>query len=381
MIKQIALAFTFALIAVTASANERELIEFLQKELSDIREYVEARDAAPVEGGYFKNDRSDYQSDIDAVLDKALRLVVPETFNTWAELIRDIDAAESELKEEKADLLVQKTSASPSQGIYMFEKFLGREHERGSLEDIDQNLAELDAALAQLGEDRELTAMEFAREMRDLHGVDLTSAQAKTILYSVNGGLMVESTVVLRALGVVERRLSDVIKEDDIGPDARRTYIGVASATRLIHARLLQRHLAAYDEDWLPRLEELRVEREALLARTRREVVKATLDDARQNLENNMEVQDRMLGVIDQYEAMLEQRRELTSDALDHARERAGAAVNTLITLEAAASLSSLIIESTSQYDDVMSVDLPELEQLNPEEFEDMLEISRLLGS
>ncbi|EEB85125.1 hypothetical protein [Roseobacter sp. GAI101] len=380
MFKQIAFTLTLALTAVTASADEGELIEYLQEELSDIREHVEARDAAPVEGGYFKNDRSDYQSDIDAVLDKALRLVVPKTFDTWAEQIRDIDSAVTEAETERAELFLQRMRASTSEGVSMVGKILGREHQRGSLEDIDQKLAELDAALAQLGEDRELAAMEFAREMRNLHSVDLTSAQAKAILYSVNGGLMVESTVVLRALGVVERQLSDVMRED-IGSDARRTYIGVASATRLIHARLLQRHLAAYDGDWLPRLEEMRAEAEALLSRTRRDAEKASHGNVRQTYENNMVIQARILDVIDRYEAMLERRRGLTSDALELARERGDAAVNTLITLETAASLSSVISEATSQYDDVMSVNLPELEQLDPEEFEEMLDISRRLGS
>lgn len=380
MFKKIALAFTFVLIAVTASANEGELIEFLQKELSDIREHVEARDAAPVEGRYFKKDRSDYQTDIDAVLDKALRLVVPETFDNWAEQIHDIDAEVTKAETQRADLLLQRMRASTSEGVGMVGKILGREHERGSLEDIDHKLTKLDAALAQLGEDRELVAMKFSREMRELHGVDLTSAQAKAILYSVNGGVMVESTVVLRALGDIERRLSDVMKED-IGSDARRTYVGVASATRLIHARLLQRHLAAYDGDWLPRLEEMRAETETLLARTRRDAQKASQDNVRQIYENNMAIQDRILGVIDRYEAMLERRRGLTSDAFELAKERADAAVNTLITLETAASLSSVLSEATSQYDDVMSVDLPELEQLDPEEFEEMLDISRRLGS
>ena len=168
---------------------------------------------------------------------------------------------------------------------------------------------------------------------------------------------------------------------EDIGSDARRTYIGVASATRLIHARLLQRHLAAYDGDWLPRLEEMRAEAEALLARTRRDAEKASHGNVRQTYENNMVIQARILDVIDRYEAMLERRRGLTSDALELARERGDAAVNTLITLETAASLSSVISEATSQYDDVMSVNLPELEQLDPEEFEEMLDISRRLGS
>lgn len=380
MFKRILLASTFTLIATMACANEGELIEFLQEELDDIREDVEARDAAPIEGGFFESNKSDYQSDIDAVLDRALNLVVPETFDIWAEQIRDIDAAVTEAEVLRADLLLQRMQATTSEGVGMVGNILGWEHERGSLEDLDQKGVKLDSALAQLAKDRELVATGFAREMRDLYDIDLTRAQAKAILYSVNGGLMVESTVVLRTLGIVESQLSDVMKED-IGSDARRTYIGVASLTRLLHARILRRHLAAYDRDWLPRLKEMRAETEVLLARTQRDADKVSQVSVRQTYENNMVIQERILGVIDQYEAMLERRRGLTSDALDLARERAGAAVNTLITLETAASLSSVISEASSQYDDVMAVDLPELEQLDPEEFEEMLDISRRLGS
>lgn len=389
MFKQFAFAFAFILGAFQVSAGEGErieweLIEFLQKELSDIREEVVARDLAPVDGGFFESDKGDYQANIDAILDKAIRLVVPKSYEAWAdqirEQIREIDAAATDAQNERADLLIQRMRAETSEGVGMVGKILGREYERGSVEDIDLKLAEIDAAIDRLVADRELVIIKFAGEMRELHGVDLTDAQAKAILYSVNGSLMVESTVVLRALGDVERRLSEVMKEN-IGSDARRTYIGVASATRLIHARLLQRHLAAYNGDWLPRLYEMRTETRALLARTRRDAQTASQDTVQQTYENNIVIQERILDVIDRYESMLQRRRGLTAEALELAEERANAAVNTLITLETAASLSSVIAEATSQYEDVMSVDLPELEQLDPDEFEEMLDISRRLGS
>lgn len=380
MLKKIFLPLIFASLAVPASANEGELIEFLQKELADIRTLVESRDAAPVEGGYFGSGKSDYEADIDAILDEALRLIAPETFDMWVEQIRDIDEAEIMAENERADLLLRRRLASASAGVGMVGQLLGREYEQGSIEDLDQKLAKLDAALAQLGEDRERAVMEFAREMHELYDIEMTSAQAKAFLYAVNGGLMVEAAVVLQALGDVERQLADVMKEE-IGVDARRTYIGVASVTRLIHARLLQRHLAAYDGDWLPRLEEMRAETEAHLARTRRDLEVAKDHNAQQVYESNMEVQNRILRVIERYETMLGHRRALTSDALGLARERADAAVNTLITLEIAASVSSVMSEAASQYENVMSVDLPELELLDPEELEAMFDISRRLNS
>lgn len=380
MLKTLTLAMSIAFTATQAFGNEEDLIEFLQNELSDIREAVESREAAPVEGGYFKNGKSDIQEDINEILDQAIALVVPKTFETWVELLSEIDEAEATAEAGRADLILKRMRARTSEGVGMVGKLLGREHEKGSLEDIDQQLAALDAALAQLDTDREFAVAGFAREMRELYGVKVTQMQAKAILYSVNGGLMIESTVVLQALGSVERRLAEVMKED-IGGDAPRTYIGVASATRLIHARLLQQHLVAYDGDWLPRLNEMRVETERLLAKTHRDFEAAKQDDVKQTYQNNIDIQERIIGVIDRYEEMLQRRRELTSDALAKALERADAAVNTLLTLETAASLSSIISESTKEFEGVMSVDLPEIENLDPEQLEEMLDISRRLGS
>ena len=85
--------------------------------------------------------------------------------------------------------------------------------------------------------------------------------------------------------------------------------------------------------------------------------------------------------MIDRYGDMLERRRKLTADALILAEERADAAVNTLRTLETAAGLSAIIAESTANYEKIMEIELPELEQFDTADFEEMLDISRRLTS
>jgi hypothetical protein len=143
MFKHFAFALPFILAAFHVSAGEGELIEFLQEELSDIREEVEARDAAPVEGGFFEREKGDYQANIDAILDKAIQLVVPKTFEAWTDQIREIDVAATDAQNERADLLLKRMRAETSEGVGMVGKILGQEHERGSVEDIDQKLAEM----------------------------------------------------------------------------------------------------------------------------------------------------------------------------------------------------------------------------------------------
>jgi hypothetical protein len=380
MLKSLLTSFVFVLLATQAVGDEADLIEFLKDELTNIREEIEAREAAPNDAWYLGSEKADYQEDIDQILDMALGLVVPVTFEIWVEQIEEIRVARTEAETLRAELLLDRLQAKTSKGVGMVANLLGREYESGSLEDIDLKLVNLDAAIAQLEDDQEMVTNGFADEMKELYEVTLTNAQSKAILYSVNGGLLIEATVVLNAIGNVENRLAELMKEE-IGPDASRTYIGVASATRLIHVRMLQRHLMAYDGEWLPRLAAIRTKTQDLLAQTGRDAAEANQESVRQTYANNIEIQERTLKVVDRYEAMLKRRREITADALIMAEERASAAVNTLMTFETAASLSSVITEATSDYEAVMAVNLPELEQLDPDEFEELRDISGQLGS
>lgn len=107
----------------------------------------------------------------------------------------------------------------------------------------------------------------------------------------------------------------------------------------------------------------------------------AQLENVRASYRNNIEIQKRTIDVMGKYQSMLERRATMTKEALAMAQERAGAAVNTLRTLESARGLSRLISDSTERFNAITNFELPELQDLDPEEFEEMLDISRSLGS
>jgi len=382
MLKGIIASTAIAVFAPPASGGGSELIDYLKQDLSEIRENIDARDEAPEEVGYlsFRNNRESYQKKIDKMLDKALQAIFPETFKTWLRKIERIQNKIKKAESRRADLMIKRNGADRSEDTSMVENILGREYQRGSIEDIDQRIKEIDVEISQYKENQESIVDEFAEEIKVVHGIILNRSDAKKILYSVNGEIIVESIVVLSTLADIERQLANVIR-GNVGADTKRTYAGIASIARLIHLRMLQNHLAAYDGDWLPRLSDRRSEITALLNQTKFKESQANDDNIRKSYANNAKIQEGIVRVIDRYGKMLRNRRQKILEKLPHAEAMADVAINTLITLDAAVGLSFIISESTGDYDDVMSIDLPELEMLNAEEIDRMLDISRELTS
>ena len=376
------LAFLFftLVLPATASGSTAKLIHFLNGELKEIRQTIEQRDSAPLDPGLFETGAPKYQEDLNALLDEALSIVVPNTHRRWSEVISKVEDSISEAEDYRDELKLKRFGAEKSKGVGMLDRLMGRDHEQGSIEDLNIRLNEVEATIEQLKKDRESAEFDFASDMRELHGIDLSTGQAKALLYSVNGSLIVEAKAVLQALAEVERQMAEVLRENN-SPDARSTYTGIASITRLIHVRMLQRHLDAYNGRWLPKLSNLRAVTEALLADTRRKAAKSTDGNAIATFKNNIIVQERIIDVIRRYEGILKKRRGLTERARKRAEERARAAVNTLKTLETAAAVSYVFQESDSEFKAIFDIELPMFENLDPEEVEEFLDISRSLGS
>ena len=374
----IALAVPATVHADTAS-DAAELIPYLVDELDDVRGAIEGR-ASGGAGGWFTDGAADYQADLDRLLDRALDLISPKAHARWTEEVRRIDEALEVAEALQAELTLERRSAQRSDGARMVDRLMGREHPPGTIEDLEVRLAEAEGAVRTLNAERQAASSALAADLRAEHGIELTPDQARAALLSVHGGLMVESAVVVRVLAAAEAQLGE-LKEKGLTGDTARRYLGAASITRLVHARMLARHLAAYDGEWLPRLRTMRAETSSLLSETQERQRSAGSDSAREAYRRNTETQARILGVIDQYEALLLNRRTMTEAALRQATERADVVINTLETLEAAMDMSGLLDQAWSEYQAVSEIDVPELLNLEGEDFDQFLDISRQLGA
>lgn len=255
-----------------------------------------------------------------------------------------------------------------------------REFARGSREAIRQQLEQLEQDLKGLEQTRSDIESDFLRKMSRDYDIVLTSAQAQAVLYQVNGRSIVEASVAFSVLQLIEARLGE-IRATVSSSESLRRYYGVAAIMRLIAVRLHERHLLDYRETWLPALEELEVENAKLINETRTLISDAPNSLTADRYAANLEIQNQIARVINDYRALLLARERIVEDRLGSAVDDAALAVNTLRTLDQAVLLFDQFSWQQDEFEALMAIESSDLIPLDNEELqENFLDISRALA-
>lgn len=381
MIRAALLALTLALPASAQTPMESSmgaLIERLEEDLDGIAETLRSRESAP-DTAFIGRDKNDYTERLNGYLDEAFGLVAPDLHDEYRRRLDVIEESIAEGDAVRPGLMIDRLSApEEGSGPTLMDRALGREHARGSREEIDQQITEIDEARAALVAERDALIAEFAGRLNAEYGLDVTSEQARAALTQVDGAMMVEAAIAMRVLGAMEERLRE-ITEGGLDPAVANRYYGVAAISRLLVARMYERHLQDYDETWLPRLAEMRADHDRLMADTRAKMRVAD-GNLRRQYQANLAVQERVLAALRAYGDVLARQRAATAQGLGGAVERADLALNTLRTLESAVVLSNVMSETMGEFEALTGLGMAPLLPLDDEEiFEQYLGISRAL--
>ncbi|MGR3434893.1 MAG: hypothetical protein ACU0CO_08420 [Shimia sp.] len=358
-----------------------ELLDQLTRDMEGIRELVDESQEAPSEGGLFQRGQGDVAADLNRELDKVLDLLLGETYGDARAEIIEMDRRTADLEGLLDELKIDRMDAQPSAEIEdRFDRLMGREFASGSTEDLARRIERTEAAIAESRTAKAEAERRFRRTLSETYGIELTREQAQSLLYQVNGSSIVEASMVFSALALVEERLA-AIRQEVTSEEVLRRYYGVAAALRLVVVRLHERHLAQYDEEWLPALEGMSNDTDALLAETEEALRAETSPVRRRVYEGNLAIQERIEGVIDDYGDLLADRRDITEESLAEARADAAVALNALKTLESAAMLFDQFQLNESEFGALSQIKPQELIPLEDEEvFENYLDISRALA-
>lgn len=371
------------LVAVPVWAEGRDVapvIQGIEDDLDTIRGIIAEMDEAPERSLPLLSDKEDYRQDLNRQLDRVLGLVLGDLYAESRAALFALDGEMEGIDGRIAELRIDRITAPRSADVVgVIDRTLNR-YAPGSIEAIDAEIAQLQAQRAELERRREALLRDFAGRLLADYGVEITPDEAEAALYQVNGSTIVESAVAFEVVRRIEERLREIqgVTDDDA---VLRRYYAVAAVTRLLVQRLYERHLQEYEEDWFPKLAEIEARNDALIAETEAAIGEA--DETRTPVyEGNLRVQRQVAEVIDAYRAMLLEREELTRKGLDVARADAAVALNTLKTLEAAVSLQSQMLWSSSEFESLMEISPPELIPLDDEEmFQRFLEVSRELAT
>jgi len=356
------------------------VIGAIENDLDTMRDIIAEMDAAPDHALPLLSDKQDYRDDLNRQLDRVLGLVLGDLYAESRAALFALDEEREGLDARVAELRIDRITAPRSADVVgVVDRTLNRFAE-GSIEAIDAEIAQLEAQGEELERRRAALLKDFADRLMVDYGVEISPEEAEAALYQVNGVTIVESAMAFEVVRKIEERLREIqgVTEDDA---VLRRYYAVAAVTRLLVQRLYERHLQEYEEDWLPRLAEIEERNDRLIAETEAAIGEA--DEGRRPLyEANLRVQQQVAEVVDAYRAMLLEREELTRKGLEVAEADAAVALNTLKTLEAAVSLQSQMLWSSSEFESLMEISPPELIPLDDEEmFQRFLDVSRELAT
>ena len=319
-----------------------EFILYLEDELPAIKETITKLEVAPTEGGIFTRNKKDYQEDLNESLDDAMRILFPDIFESTREKLQSIDRKENELTQEKIKMELEKEH-SPSRYIDItgFKDIMANFGRLG-IQKINNYLYQkelqgIESKLVELSMKRKILIDEFRETVMDRYGVELNENQTESLLYQVNGSDLVETIAIANILTEVEKFISDIIAKPagTVTSELRLQYYGFALIVRLIIERLHSRHLANYDNFYLPRLARLEKISQVEINKNS-ELLKILKND--ENHISAVESNDRILrmtiSAIHNYRNVLMNRRDKVQRMQHEAYKNSLVAQSTLSTLE-----------------------------------------------
>lgn len=357
------------------------IITLFADQLPDIRNTVRKFDEAP-EGGWLTYfDKGKYQSDLNKALDYSLTAIAPGLYQATRTRLLELDKGIYQGKAERSELAIKMDLARENVEPTLVDRALMRTAPKGSREDYEQQITKLDAEIEAVRQERDVIIENFRERLEDEYEITLEFKQAEAALYQLNGTAIVEAVVVGKVLLEVEKRLHAILSKG-IDPSVARKYHGISAINRLLIARMHERHLASYKEDWLPKLDKIERENKHEADEIKKVLRKAKSASNEAVSRANLKLRENMADIIVSYRNILLARQKTTMKAHEAAMEDARVALQTLKALETAGELGILYGESAAEFNALMQIKAPDLIPLDDESvLEQFIDISRNVGS
>jgi hypothetical protein len=227
---------------------------------------------------------------------------------------------------------------------------------RQTVADIDEEIAEREAVLADQQGALSRIRGEFAAELRRL-GLDIDDSGLEFLLSTVVGGDVVDLAVAFEEVRKLTEQLEALTAKSREDLPVARRYYGMYTVLLRVLTRMHDNLVAGIDESYLPRIRRianraaaLRQETRALLARGPSPVLSANLEAQRLTLE----AADRYAGYLG------EQRRQIAASRERLSRDLA-VADNTYETVKVSGELVALMQSSRALLDRLFGLQVPRL--------------------
>ena len=356
--------------AAAAAENDKRFLavwDDVIKKLDQGLDIVEQMTAAP-EKTFFGADKADLRQDLNTLLDGLILLLEDQPISSFR--ARTVELEEYiERQQENIRAFQEAKITAPEKTTF-----------KSSRKDYDEKILEARKAVR-------LSEREIEEIRKQLHkriltvGLEMDESQVAILLSRVDADDIIQMAAIFDITRQLTNQLMKLTAESGEKIDNARRYYGMYVVLLELTVRMQQNYILAVNEQYTPRLS-LLAEKTLQLNQASKQQLQTETDNHRiQVYKNNIKAQELTLKTAQLYMDNLRNQRNRVRTAMEEMQRNLILAHNTYDTVLVSAELLELLQQSSSSFDSLMNLQIPEI---IPFENQEMLskyqELSRMIS-
>lgn len=324
--------------------------------LKEALKLYDKHESLPDKTYIFGDDKISNQSEIDDLLDEAVRAFGVSRIKDLRDTIRQLQKQIRDAYQRVADYRQKRITAPVEKEEGLLNKVNPFATTR---EDYDKMISADLKNIKAWEKEIEIKKREFIEALRDI-GLQVSDQAADTLLFSVSGDDMVAMSVVFDNIKLMTQQLQQLTDENKEALDQAKRYYGMYVVMVRIMDRMQKQFLSDIENKYTPQLQEYIKQADKNIAQARK-----LLDEGgdRNILLSNIESNAVTRKAAELYIEYLKEQKEMISYENKQVEKTLAAAVNTYRTVKLSSDVASLIKTGRRNFDALMKIRMPYLRE------------------
>ena len=288
---------------------------------------------------------------IDEVLNEIEEIVFDGQIISYSERIRDLRSEIKDLENEKSRLNEDFVFAKDKEDTSLLEK---------SKEDIAEDIAKIDSIINKSNLLIETLEYDLQTKMLNL-GIDLSIEQIRVMTTRVDGDDLAKSIAIFDVTKQISVSLGELMNQNSFSGDSTAKYYGIYVILSEILGFAQREYISKLDNIYLKRIYEIKNNSLKSISMAENEIKRSQSQQSIDIYNNNIKAERFTIEVADQYRLILLSQRAKLLSALKRTEEQISVGYSSYITAMNSSILSSLIQDTQSSFDQIMSMQIPEI--------------------
>ena len=288
---------------------------------------------------------------IDEVLYEIEEIVFDGQIISYSERIRDLRSEIGGLENDKSRLNEDFVFAKDKEDASLLET---------SKEEIAEDIAKIDSIINKSNLLIETLEYDLQTKMLNL-GIDLSIEQIRVMTTRVDGDDLAKSIAIFDVTKQISVSLGELMNQNSFSGESTAKYYGIYVILSEILGFAQREYISKLDNIYLKRIYEIKNNSLKSISMAENEIKRSQSQQSIDIYNNNIKAERFTIEVADQYRSILLSQRAKLLSALKRTEEQISVGYSSYITAMNSSILSSLIKDTQSSFDQIMSMQIPEI--------------------